>query len=230
MCMGSSSQYFQVANNLFAYLETMSSSIAPAPLTEWERRWSPAHQWKTLVLTRKFREEATDFVYQKHSNPSFYLGDPVFVYCPNCAKGKRYECLFFHPSVAQLFLDVIHGLDRKLREPQLNNNEVVLRILQQLPSLFDTLGHPFDFGEYGGSWSCIKDKLFQTFPYDALLMLNIPYFIERHKQLFHCDDSDEDTDIDELESLYFAHPSDPNNTLYWAKEDIQYRSILHLRQ
>ena len=190
------------------------SSIAP---TEWDRRWAPAHQWKTLVLSKTFREEATNFVYQKHSNPSFYQGDPVFVYCPNCAKGKRYDCLFFHPTVAQLFLDVIHGLDRNLREPKQNNNEVVLHILRQLPSLFNTLGYPFDFGEYGGSWSCIKDKLFQTFPYDALLMLNIPYYIERHKELFHCDsenDDDNDTDIDELEALYLAHPSDPSTTTF----------------
>ena len=189
------------------------SSIAP--LTDWDRRWAPAHQWKTLILSKTFREEATDFVYQKHSNPSFYRCDPAFVYCPNCAKGNLYDCLFFHPSVAQLFLDVIYGLDVNLHEPRQNNNEVVLRILRQLPSLFNILGYPFDFGEYGGSWSCITDKLCQTFPYDLLLMFNIPHYIERHKELFHCDDSDEnDTDIDELESLYFAHPSDPNSTTF----------------
>ena len=187
------------------------------PLTDWERRWAPAYQWKTLVLTKTFRQEATDFVYQKDSDPRLYWGDPALILCPNCVKGNRYDCLFFHPSVAQLFLDVIHGLDSNLREPQLNNNEVVLRILQRLPSLFDSLGYPCDlFGEYGGSWTCIKDKLFQTFPYDVLLMLNIQYYIERHKQVFLYEDSDDDTDtdIDELESVYFVHPSDPNNTLY----------------
>ena len=183
------------------------SSIA-APLTEWERRWAPAYQWKTLVLSVTFRQEATDFVYHKHTNHRLYDGDPAFVYCPNCAKGKRYDCLFFHPSVAQTFLYVIQGLDETLREPKQSNNEVVLRILQLLPNLFYTLGYPLEFGEYGGSWGCIKDKLFQTFPHDMLLMLNIQYYIDRHKELFLCDDSDEDTDIDELEdSLHFAHNS-----------------------
>ena len=183
------------------------------PLTDWERRWAPAYQWKTLVLSKKFREEATDFVYQKHSDPRFYQCDPAFAYCPNCSQGKRYECLFYHPSVAYIFLHVIYGLDESLREPNLNNNEVVLRILQRLPGLFDTLGYPCYFGEDGsGVWSCITDKLIQTFPHDLLLMLNVPYYIERHKAAFHREDtdSDEDTDVDELESNYFAHPSEPS--------------------
>ena len=196
----------------------MSSSLKSP--TEWERRWAPAYK-VTFVLSRKFREEATDFVYKIHSNPSFYCsseppGPGCSNYCPNCATGHSYECHFFHPKVALLFLDVIRDLNQNLREPELTDNDVLLRILKQLPDLFCSLGHHCDFGEYGGVWMCIYDKLYQTFPYDCLLMLNIQHYIDQHHALYNweSEEDDADTDIDELEARLMMDPNGPNNSLY----------------
>ena len=176
--------------------------------TEWDRRWAPTHHWSTLVLSKKFREEVTDFVFDIRSNRKYYRseapGTISFNYCPLCAVGQRYECLFFHPSVANLFLDVVKSLDQSKREPELNNIEVTLRIIKQLPSIFASVGHPCYINEYGAVWSCIMDKLDQLFPYNCLLMVNNSHYMELHKQLYLCESgSDADTDIDELEGHYF---------------------------
>jgi hypothetical protein len=108
-------------------------------------------------------------------------------YCPLCASGQRYECLFYHPSVAAIFVDVVNSLDKSKREPELNNIEVQARIIHHLPALFGSLGYPCEIGDYGAVWSCIIDKLDQLFPYDCLLMINIPHYIRRHNEIFNYD-------------------------------------------
>ena len=57
----------------------------------------------------------------------------------------------------------------KKREPELSNIEVQSHIIAKLPDLFGRLGHPCQIGEYGAVWSCIMDKLDQSFLCECLL-------------------------------------------------------------
>ena len=66
---------------------------------------------------------------------------------------------FFHPAVAKVILDVIQALDPNKREPEVNNFDVFSRIVNELPDVFSSLGHPCIIGEVGGVWSCVMDKL-----------------------------------------------------------------------
>ena len=181
--------------------------------TEWEQRWAPAHDWCSVVLSLQFREDATDYVFYINSNRKYYRseahGSISYNYCPCCASGQRYESLIFHPSVADLFLEVIKSLDKTKRDPELNNTEVQFLIIKKLPQVFGLLGHPCVIGDYGAVWRCIMDKLDQLFPYDGLLMVNTCRYIESHKLLYISEsESDGDTDIDELEDLYFGMQPD----------------------
>ena len=195
----------------------MSSSLNRRLPTEWECRWAPAYQWSSLVFNPKFRQEVTDYVFDIRSNRRYYRSEPPgtvsFNYCPCCAAGRRYDCFFFHPGVAAIFLDVVKSLDKTKREPELNNLEVQLRILKKLPNLFGRLGHPCaigEIGDYGFVWSCIKDKLDQSFPYDCLLMVDNCRYIELYKQdlISESEDSECDIDIDKLDNLYLEMQPD----------------------
>ena len=119
--------------------------------TEWERRWAPTYLWPTLVPSLLFRQESTDYVFDIHRNRKYYHcvphGSVNFNYCPLCATGQRYKCLFYHPAVSVIFVDVVNSLDKTKREPELNNIEVQARIINQLPSLFASLGYPCEIGD-----------------------------------------------------------------------------------
>ena len=91
------------------------------------------------------------------------------------------------------------------REPESTNLEVQSRIIAKLPDLFGRLGHPCKIGEYGAVWSCIMDKLDQSFPYECLLMVDNCRYMELYKEAHISEsESDCDTDIDELEDFYFG--------------------------
>ena len=176
---------------------------------EWDHRWAPAHNWRSLILSPLFREEATKYAFVIHSKKKYYRseapGSVSYNYFPPCASGQCYECLIFHPTVADVFLEVIQTLDKTKRDPELNNNEVQFRIIKKLPYVFGLLGHPCVIGDYGAVWSCIMDKLDQLFPYECLLMVDISRDIESYKFLYISEsESDGDIDIDELEDFYFG--------------------------
>ena len=188
-------------------------------LTDWECRWAPAHHWSSLIFYQKFRQEVTDYVFDINSNRRYYRsvspGSVSYNYCPRCAAGQRYECLFFHPAVADIFLDVVKSLDMKKREPELTNLEVQSRIIAKLPDLFGRLGHPCQIGEYGAVWSCIMDKLDQSFPYECLLMVDNCRYMELYKEAHISEsESDCDTDIDEVEDRYFGIHNDGFHDCY----------------
>ena len=182
-------------------------------LTDWERRWAPAHHWSSLIFYQKFRQEVTDYVFDINSNRRYYRsespGSVSYNYCPRCAAGQQYNYLFFHPAVADLFLAVVKSLDMTKRKPELSKIEVQSCSIAKLPDLFGRLGHPCQIGEYGAVWSCIMDKLDQSFPYECLLMVDNCRHMELYKENHISDsESDCDTDIDELEDRYFGIQSD----------------------
>ena len=143
----------------------------------WNKRWALAYQWETLVQSRQFRVQSTDHYYAVHSNTKLYRdeGPGVFNHCPRCAVGHIHDCLFFHSSLASLFLDVIQSLDKTKSDDELDNLEVQSRIYTQLPGYFTKLGYPC---EKATIWSCVQDKIDQTFPVGSLVMVNIPYYLK----------------------------------------------------
>ena len=82
------------------------------------------------VQFSQFRVQSTDHYYTVHSNTKLYRdeGPGVFNYCPRCAVGHIHDCLFFHSSLASLFLDVIKSLDKTKSDDELDNLEVQSRI------------------------------------------------------------------------------------------------------
>ena len=151
---------------------------------------------------------ATLQVYDIHSNTKLYQDEAPggLNYCANCAAGHRYECLFFHPTISDIFLDLIKKMGRtKLGSiDHITNLDFLDRVFRLLPAHFTQLGYPC---QLGGIWRCIVDKLDQTFPLGVLLMLNIPSFIQCNEPSFLdvyecCDDgscSDDDTGSSEGE-------------------------------
>jgi len=203
-------------------------AAALPPVDMWDRRWAPAYQWEACILSKKFRQNSTDHYFQIHSKPTWYRSEAPGGqnYCAKCASGDRYNCLFYHPSLAPLFLEAIHSLDKSKNEFQLDNEQVYYYIIKKLPILLSGLGFPC---EVGGVWMCIHDKLDQTFPSGNLLMVNIPYQIESRIELHSLvhdladntdDDSvdtiefvgEEDSDVDDTEGKYFAEPQDCSTT------------------
>jgi hypothetical protein len=171
-------------------------SVAAATL--WKKRWATAYQWDSLVRCKEFRKSATLQVYDTGSNTKLYqYDDPGGLnYCAHCASGQRYECLFFHPTITDIYLDIIKEMGRtKLGTLKLTNLDLLDRVFRLLPAHFTLLGFPC---QLGGIWRCVVDKLDQTFPVGDLLMLNIPSFIQgfQHVPTFDiyecCNDSSSD--------------------------------------
>ena len=162
-----------------------SSMDSESASSLWKRRWGTAFQWESLVRCREFRQNATLQVYDIHSNTKLYQDEPPggLNYCANCAAGHRYECLFFHPTISDIFLDLIKKMGRtKLGSiDHITNLDFLDRVFRLLPAHFTQLGYPC---QLGGIWRCIVDKLDQTFPLGVLLMLNIPSFIQCNEPSF----------------------------------------------
>ena len=152
-------------------------SVAAASL--WKQRWRTAYQWDSLVRCKDFRQNATLYFYDIHSNTKLYQDEPPggLNYCVHCAAGQRYDCLFFHPSISDIFLNIIKELGRtKLGSiDDMTNLEFLDRVFRLLPTHFTQLGFPC---QLGGIWRCIVDKLDQTFPLGVLLMLNVPSYLQ----------------------------------------------------
>lgn len=149
-----------------------------AAATLWKKRWATAYQWDSLVCCKEFCKNATLQVYDTGSNTKLYqYEDPGGLnYCAHCASGQRYECLFFQPTLTDIYLDIIKEMGRtKLGSLTLTNLDLLDRVFRLLPAHFTLLGFPC---QLGGIWRCVEDKLDQTFPLGVLLMLNIPSFIQ----------------------------------------------------
>ena len=162
---------------VLTFSSVLSSIMACNAYSVWNKWWALAYKWETLVQSRQFRVQSTDHYYAVHSNTKLYRdeGPGVFNYCPRCAGGHIHDCLFFHSSLASLFLDVIQSLDKSKSDDELDNLEVQSRIYTQLPGYFTKLGYPC---EKATIWSCVQDKIDQTFPVGSLVMVNIPYYLK----------------------------------------------------
>ena len=141
----------------------------------WKRRWAAAYEWETLVHVLEFRQDAcTHFfnVKRDFTKNSFLPYDPSDrQHCAYCQKGKQQECLFFHPSLATIFLDIIGAFGRtKMGSATFNNTDLLDRVFSLLPAHYTELGHPCQRGRI---WACVLDKLHQTFPRELFMMLNI---------------------------------------------------------
>lgn len=145
----------------------------------WKRRWGPAYQWESLVCCEEFRRNATIQYYDIYSNRKLYQDEAPggLNYCARCAAGQRYDCLFFHPSLADIYLDLIKELGKtKLGSiADMTNLEFLDRVFRVLPGHFTELGFPC---QLGGIWRCIVDKLDLTFPLGDLVMLDVASFVQ----------------------------------------------------
>ena len=145
----------------------------------WKHRWGPAYQWESLVCCKDFRRNATVQFYDVYSNTKLYQDEPPggLNYCARCASGQRYECLFFHPTISEIFLDIIKALGKtKLGSiDDMTNLEFLDRVFRVLPAHYTQLGFPC---QLGGIWRCIVDKLDQTFPLGVLMMLDVASFLQ----------------------------------------------------
>lgn len=145
----------------------------------WKQRWAPAYQWESLVRCEVFRRNATIQYYDLYSNRKLYQDEAPggLNYCASCASGQRYDCLFFHPSIADIFLDFIKELGKtKLGSiDKMTNSEFLYHVFGVLPGHFTELGFPC---QLGGIWRCIVDKLDLTFPRCDLFMLDVASFVQ----------------------------------------------------
>ena len=175
----------------------------------WKHCWGPVYHWESLVHCKDFRRNATVQFYDVHSNTKLYQDEPPggLNYCARCASGQRYDCLFFHPTVADIFLDIVKALGKtKLGSIEdMTNLDFLDRVYRVLPAHFTQLGFPCHLG---GIWRCIVDKLHQTFPLGVLKMLDVASFLQCDnfnaiEQVYECDvlSSDDSGDDEEEEGI-----------------------------
>jgi hypothetical protein len=172
----------------------------------WKHCWGPVYHWESLVHCKDFRRNATVQFYDVYSNTKLYQDEPPggLNYCARCASGQRYDCLFFHPTIADIFLDIVKALGKtKLGSIEdMTNLEFLDRVYRVLPAHFTQLGFPC---QLGGIWRCIVDKLHQTFPLVVLKMLHVASFLQCDNfnaigQVYECDVlSSDDSGNDEEE-------------------------------
>ena len=148
---------------VLTFSSVLSSIMACNAYSVWNTWWALAYKWETLVQSRQFSVQSTDHYYAVHSNMKLYRveGPGVFNYCPRCAVGHIQDCLFFHSSIASLFLDVIQSLDKTKSDDELDNLEVQSRIYTQLPGYFTKLGYPCERLRYGAAYRTRLTKHFQ---------------------------------------------------------------------
>ena len=147
----------------------------------WKRRWAPAHEWETLVRVLEFRQDACTqfFNVKKDFSKNFFAPyDPSDrQLCAHCQKGQHQECLFFHPSLAPIFLDIIGAFGKtEMGTIDYSNSDLLERVFSILPAHYTELGHPC---QWGGIWACVVDKLHQTFPRELFMMLNIRELLQK---------------------------------------------------
>ena len=54
--------FLSLAHVSHIYFNAVMSQLLNRRLTDWERRWAPAHHWSSLIFYQKFRQEVTDYV------------------------------------------------------------------------------------------------------------------------------------------------------------------------
>ena len=148
---------------------------------EWKQRWSPAYEWETLVGVLEFRHDACKhfFKVERYWPKNFFEPtDPSDRQrCAGCQKGSPHDCLFFHPSLATIFLDIIRAFGKtKMGSAVFSNTDLLDRVFSILPAHYTELGHPC---ERGGIWACVLDKLHQTFPRELFMMHNIRALLQK---------------------------------------------------
>ena len=141
----------------------------------WKRRWAPAQEWGILVLSLEFRQDAVRYL--QGDVPTRFETN-ASNQCPFCSQMRHQECLFFHPTLSVLFLDLIRSYDhmRYRCTNEYLNSELLERLLEILPSHYARLGFPCPNGR---SWGCVVEKLEELFPREVFMMLDIRHVLQR---------------------------------------------------
>lgn len=142
----------------------------------WQRRWAPAQEWGTLVLSLEFRQDAVRYFFC--DGPSLFESSNTRTQCPCCTKWRHQDCLFFHPTLSKLFLDLIQSYDhmRYRCTNEYLNSELLERLLRILPVHFAQLGCPCPNGRL---WECVVDKLELLFPREVFMMFDIRHMLQK---------------------------------------------------